>query len=149
MRAGFRLYAKLTSTLGCPFRKSEYSSIQKVIDAAKRIIDEGEDARTAAKALKVLLDHTETLKQLATDSKKRSSTEDLFTYEEESDPEVFFVPYVWEIIVSVVTSSSIEWDTDKIKVFALLDDLPDDLPEGLTDEQHDTTKFSTDVSDVV
>ncbi|GAX25400.1 hypothetical protein FisN_5Lh500 [Fistulifera solaris] len=143
-------FKKVFTSNGCPFRKSEYSSIQKVIDAAKRIIDEGDDARTAAKALKVLLDHTETLKQVATDSKRRSSTEDLFTYEEESDPEVFFVPYVWEIIVSVVTSSSIEWDTDKIKVFALLDDLPEDIPEGHMDEpQHDTTKFSTDVSEVV
>jgi hypothetical protein len=98
----------------------------------------------------VLLDHAETLKQVATDAKKRSSTEDLFTYEEESDPEVFFVPYVWEIIVSVVTSSSIEWDTDKIKVFALLDDSFEELPVGLMDgHQHDTTKFSMDVSDVV
>ena len=134
----------------CPFRKSEYSLIQKVINAAKKIIDEGDDARTAAKALKVLLENAETLKQMATESQKRSSTEDLFTYEEEADPEVFFVPYVWEIIVSVVTSSSIEWETDKIEVFALLDESLDELPEGLVDTpQHDSTKFSTDVSDVV
>lgn len=71
-------------------------------------------------------------------------------YEEESDPEVFFVPYVWEIIVSVVTSSSIEWETNKIKVFPLLDEPLDDHPDGLMDApQHDSTKFSTDVLDVV
>lgn len=141
---------KLTHVQDCPFRKSEYSLIQKVINAAKKIIDEGDDARTASKALKVLLEHIETLKQMATESQKRGSTEDLFTYEEEADPEVFFVPYVWEIIVSVVTSSSIEWDTDKIKVFALLEESVHDFPEGLVDvPQHDSTKFSTDVSDVV
>lgn len=144
------MQAKLTFFLDCPFRKSEYSLIQKVINAAKKIIDEGNDARTAPKALKVLLENADTLKQVATESQKRSSTEDLFTYEEESDPEVFFVPYVWEIIVSVVTSSTIEWETDKIQVFPLLDEPLEELPEGLVDTfQHDSTKFTTDVSDVV
>lgn len=136
--------------LDCPFRKSEYSLIQKVINAAKKIIDEGNDARTATKALKVLLENAKTLKQMATELNKQSSIEDLFTYEEESDPEVFFVPYVWEIIVSVVTTSSIEWETNKIQVFPLLDEPSDELPEGLVDTpHHDATQFSTDVSDVV
>lgn len=43
-----------------------------------------------------------------------------FTYEEESDPEIFFIPYVWEVIVSTVTSSSIEWDKIDIKVFSIM-----------------------------
>ena len=40
-----------------------------------------------------------------------------FTYEEEADPEVFFVPYVWEVIVCVATASSIEWKKDKFRYF--------------------------------
>ena len=50
----------------------------------------------------------------------------------------------------MVTSSSIEWDTDKIKVFTLLDEALEEFPEGLADApQHESTKFSTDVLDVV
>jgi len=52
-----------------------------------------------------------------------TATEEEFTflYEEEADPEVFFVPYIWDLIVSVVTAGIMEWKTDDIKVFALLE----------------------------
>eukprot|EP00979_Chaetoceros_neogracilis_P003148 scaffold535_cov225-Chaetoceros_neogracile.AAC.5 len=43
-----------------------------------------------------------------------------FTYEEESDPETFFIPYVWEAIVCTVTASSLEWDRMNIKAFAII-----------------------------
>lgn len=43
-----------------------------------------------------------------------------FTYEEEEDPEIFFVPYIWEIIVCVITSSNIEWNKKCIKVFPMM-----------------------------
>jgi len=52
-------------------------------------------------------------------------TEEEFTflYEEEADPEVFFVPYLWDLIVCVVTAGSMEWKKDDIKAFALLDEV--------------------------
>lgn len=49
-----------------------------------------------------------------------------FTYEEEADPEIFFVPYVWEVIVCVATASSIEWEKEKIMVFPLLEEEVED-----------------------
>lgn len=56
---------------------------------------------------------------------KNMATEEEFTflYEEEADPEVFFVPYLWDLIVCVVTASAIEWKKDDIKAFALLDEV--------------------------
>lgn len=68
-----------------------------------------------------------------------------FTYEEEADPEIFFIPYLWEVVVCVATASSIEWEKNKILAFPLLeeeeeDDTPDAPP---------TTGFSQDVSDLV
>ena len=41
-----------------------------------------------------------------------------FTYEEEADPEIFFVPYVWEVIVCAVTAISVEWNKDRIRVLS-------------------------------
>jgi len=49
-----------------------------------------------------------------------------FSYEEEADPEVFFVPYVWDLISSVVTASTIEWRKDEIQAFALLDEVEEE-----------------------
>jgi len=46
-----------------------------------------------------------------------------FLYEEEADPEVFFVPYVWDLIVCTVTAGAMEWKKDDIKAFALLDEV--------------------------
>lgn len=68
-----------------------------------------------------------------------ATTEKEFTYlyEEESDPEVFFVPYIWDLLVSVVTAGTMEWKKDEIKVFPLLDDVS---------EQHSTIDFDAPTS---
>lgn len=58
-----------------------------------------------------------------------------FSYEEEADPEVFFVPYIWDIIVSVVTASTMEWKKDDIEVFPLLDEVDEQV---LSAEQSST-----------
>ena len=81
-----------------------------------------EGARTAPKALKVLEEQIDRLQKVADKKRKKEQLDDFtFTYEEEADPEIFFVPYVWETIVCAVTSSTIEWKRDEIRVFALLD----------------------------
>lgn len=53
-----------------------------------------------------------------------------FTYEEEADPEIFFLPYVWEVIVCVVTSGTMDWKKDEIRAFALLEEVDNDDEGG-------------------
>jgi hypothetical protein len=143
--------------------------IQKVSTAAVRIIDQdGTNARTAQKALRAL---SENIEQIHTAVRDMSSTttgrksilpdpsveEFTFTYEEEADPEVFFVPYIWEIIVCVLTSSTIEWDRNRIQVFPLLDgEDGDDVDNDNVEDEDNNTElqsmlphFARDVTDVV
>jgi hypothetical protein len=92
-------------------------------------------------------------KQSSSRRKSEQPEEFTFTYEEEADPEIFFVPYVWEVIVCVVSSSSIEWDKNRIIVFPLLDvqEVEESLDEiGDTSElQSMIPQFARDVTDVV
>jgi hypothetical protein len=149
--------------IDCPFSKSEIGLIQKVTTTAVHIIDQdGGNARTAQKALQVLGDHMHQMNEIVKESSGKKSdqpNEDFtFTYEEEADPEIFFVPYVWEVIVCVMTSASIEWDKNRIKVFPLLD-VDDDDDDGDDDEAVDAENhsemesmiphFARDVTDVV
>ncbi len=120
----------------------------KVVSTASTIIDEGVDTRTAAKALKVLRENVDKLRDAVADEKKRSAAEDLFTYEEEADPEVFFVPYLWEIIVCVVTASSLEWNKESIRIFPLLEEEPEEVLDN-GPPVPDATQFSEDITDVV
>ena len=144
--------------------------IQRVTTEAIRIIDEdGNNARTAQKALKALNDHIHQLVDVVKESSTNGrsiksmdyqSTEDdfTFTYEEEADPEIFFVPYVWEVIVCVITSATMEWEKSRIKVFPLLE-VDDDTAEhdvALDDDDDDNSEtqsmiphFARDVTDVV
>jgi hypothetical protein len=127
-----------------------------VLVAASNVIDKGGDSRTAPKALRLLSEHVDEIRQVVVAEKKHTTTphEDFtFTYEEEADPEIFFVPYVWETIVCVATSSFVEWNKNKILIFPLLEEEAiaehdadgGDEPAATTDP----TRFSLDVSDVV
>ena len=114
-------------------------------------IIEKADARTATKALKVLAEQVSTVRQAVSDSRKKDSDDFTFTYEEEVDPEIFFVPYLWEVIVCAVTASSIEWQKNHIKIFPLLDIESSDnaLLDAESEAPVPTQGFSQDVSDVV
>lgn len=126
-----------------------------MIAAAAEVIEENGDARTASKALKVLSDNMDRIREAVVDRRKRNENEDFtFTYEEEADPEIFFVPYVWEVVVCVATSSSVAWDKNHIKVFPLLEDEPFDEAtnghhEAAAVDPAATHEFSKDVTDVV
>ena len=125
-----------------------------MLAASSSVIDKGGDTRTAPKALKVLLENVDEIRQVVSEQRKRSEADDFtFTYEEEADPEIFFVPYVWETIVCVVTSSSVEWNKNRIQVFPLLEEEPVEEQVHVVDDEssepRDPTRFSTDVSDVV
>lgn len=41
----------------------------------------------------------------------------VYNYEEEEDPEVFFVPYAWEIVCEGVAGNIMKWDFDHIAIF--------------------------------
>jgi hypothetical protein len=121
-----------------------------VTSAAASAIESDGSARTAPKALKILSDNIDHIRNSVSDLRKRAEPEDFtFTYEEEADSEIFFAPYVWEVIVCVLTSASVEWHKNLIRVFPLLEEEPeeDDLD---TDETNSTIpQFARDVSDVV
>jgi hypothetical protein len=131
------------------YTKSEMERIQSVTSAASGILSE-EGSRSATKALKVLETRVKEIVQAA-DKKRRNEHEDFtFTYEEEQDPEIFFVPYVWDVIVCAVTSSSIEWDKSKIQGFALLEE--EDMGPEMEDLVHVPAPqgtYAKDVQDVV
>ena len=106
-----------------------------------------DSSRTASKALGILQEHRDEL-QGAVSERRRKEEDFTFTYEEEADPEVFFVPYVWEVIVGAVTSGTLDWNQDEIRVFALLDKVEVVNSNGM-EEAAGPTNFSQDVSDVV
>ena len=107
---------------GSPFTPTDIEPIQRVISRAYEIIRNG-SSRSADEALTLLRDTIQLLRSFNENNGEGSvdSDEDFaFTYEEESDPEIFFLPYVWEVIVCVVSSSILEWDKQSIKIFPLL-----------------------------
>jgi hypothetical protein len=139
-------------SLGNPFKESEIGRVKVVTATAASLLEKDGNARTANKALKVLADNIETIRKgIGETRRKRDDAEDfMFTYEEEADPELFFVPYVWEVIVCVLSSASIEWHKNQIAVFPLLEE---DAEED-DDVSHDTSEsvipqFARDVTDVV
>ena len=113
------------------------------------------DARIATKALKVLSERVNTIRDAIVEHKKRNDADAfMFTYEEEADPEIFFVPYVWEVIVCCATASSIEWVKPDIRVFPLLDDPASDASIAALADDLDASglrpagEFSKDLADV-
>ena len=142
-------FLKVVSAKDCPFAKQEYSRVQKAIQLAATLIEKA-DARTATKALMVLDEQVDNLWSAVADNRKKDQDDFTFTYEEEADPEVFFVPYLWEVIVCTVTASSIEWQKNEIQVFPLLDVEEVDLLEASSEVAPPSLQvFSQDVSDVV
>lgn len=124
--------------------------IDKILTKASSILKEqGDSSRTAAKALGILQKRIDDLEG-AVAERRRKEEDFTFTYEEEADPEIFFVPYTWEVVVSAVTSGTLDWHQDKIRVFALLDKAQDMLgANGNGDVAPSPAQFSQDVSDVV
>lgn len=121
------------------------AQLQTVISTAATIVQEHGDARTAPKAMSVLKQSMDRLQKAVSSSEKKQREDFTFTYEEEADPEIFFLPYVWEVIVCVVTAGNMDWATDRIQVFALLDELEGEDEAAAAP----STGFAQDVSDVV
>jgi hypothetical protein len=157
---------------GCPFVPEDTEKINVIILAADKIIEES-SARTADRAMNALKDSSDELKGLRIGKRDNTSVpssgdsfssysdvsdstvggvEDFrFTYEEENDPEIFFLPYVWEIVVSVVTASSLEWNKSHIKAFALMNSVASEEEyDGHKDQPTSTSgNYADDVANVV
>lgn len=146
-------------TTASPFKAPEIGVIMSIISQADKAIQEDGSARTAEQTMAILERSVDKLKAVtrppapspgpAGALRERSNSFDsissdmstvtdagdfTFTYEEEADPEIFFVPYLWEVIVCVLTASMLEWDKANIKVFPLLEDAVEDdepLPPAL------------------
>ena len=147
-------FKKIFAMKNGPFKKSEISRIHSVIKSSAKIIESQQfNARTATKALQVLTDNIDQIQEAVADKKKKATDKDdfRFTYEEESDPESFFVPYIWEVIVCAVTASSVEWNKDSIQVFPLLEVevAPDDVVEAHSGASAALPAFADDIMDVV
>merc|ERR1711862_992446 len=76
-----------------------------------------------------------------------------FIYEEDIHPEVFFVPYIWEVVVKVVTHNFLEWNLDNISLF--LDDNKDDSSSTTTTttniigKENESSALLKNVDDIV
>ena len=143
-----------------PFKAPEIGAIMTIISQADKAIQEDGTARTAEQTMTILERSVDALKAVTKSPttspgpggglRERSNSFDsmssdvsnvtdagdfTFTYEEEADPEIFFVPYLWEVIICVLTASSLEWDKANIKVFPLLEGAVEDdeppLPPAL------------------
>ena len=138
---------KLLKAVNTPYSSSQTERIKSITYEAASIIQQ-EGARTAVKALDVLEEKIDELHKIA---KPQRADDFTFTYEEEADPEVFFVPYVWETVVCVVTSSSIEWKKDAIRAFTLLDpvDAAEAFSNGTEGQVATSPQFRIDGDDLV
>jgi len=124
----------------CQFASlGDMSSITSLIKRANMIIEENGDVMISAdQTLRILKIHMAELKayyipeRLVSDADSVvSDVSDIgnltFTYEEEADPEdeeeadpeVFFLPYVWDVIVGTLTTTTMEWNRKSIEVFPL------------------------------
>jgi Dyggve-Melchior-Clausen syndrome protein len=146
----------MNTVLDTPFKKSEITRIYNVIKTAANIIESQFNARTASKALQILTENMDQMREAVTEKKKKTAEKEdfQFTYEEEADPEVFFVPYIWEVVVCAVTASTVEWEKNKIQVFPLLeaDEVPSDVLEGadeLGTSAATANVFANDLMDMV
>ena len=154
----------------------DMSSISALIDKANVIIQEkSDDGMSAGETLGVLKTNIKKLKSYQTPeglvseedsvaassegsvSSDQSDLSDIgnltFQYEEEADPEVFFVPYIWDVIVGTLTTTTMEWTRNKIQIFPLNEDAEVVEPlyesEIATGSQDDTGSTLDNTEDVV
>ena len=133
---------------------TDLKQVVSIIDESMRLLEEGGEAvrTTPQKAHQILEANTDSLKKVAHPKTKRDDF--VFSYEEEDDPELFFVPYVWEVLVCTVSATTVEWDTSRIQIFDVQGNDDDDDNDALPPEASLTAaggggEFSKDIEHVV
>ena len=118
----------------------DVAPISAITERANAVVEENGDGKSADLTMEVLKQHVSKLKAyynpdgLVSDADSvASDASDLgnltFTYEEEADPEVFFVPYVWDVTVGTLTTTTMEWSRNKIRVFPLNEEVAEPLTQ--------------------
>lgn len=174
-----REFNTILKSKSSPFLSADTIKIRAVMEEAEKIIQQAPN-RTAESSMLALREHVQVFKSLRESGRRKRSNsssssisndstmsdstmngmEDFkFTYEEESDPEIFFIPYVWEVIVCTITSSSLEWDKEHIQVFPIMHHVAPTVDDStaINYETNDTgdmlttrnKDFSKDVDDIV
>ncbi|KAL9182779.1 hypothetical protein ACHAXT_004058 [Thalassiosira profunda] len=134
----------------------DVAPISAITERANAVVEENGDGKSADRTMEALKQHVSKLKAyynpdgLVSDADSvASDASDLgnltFTYEEEADPEVFFVPYVWDVTVGTLTTTTMEWSRNKIRVFPLNEEVNEPLTqttdteglEGIDEGSHD------------
>ncbi|KAL7492809.1 hypothetical protein ACHAWT_001816 [Skeletonema menzelii] len=130
-------------------KQGDLAPITDLIQRANNIIEKHGTGRSAIEAMQTLKLYSSELKsETVGDNRGRTGSADsvtseatdlgnlTFTYEEEVDPEVFFVPYLWDVIVGALSISTLEWSREKILVFPLNEDT-----ETLSHDNVEKTEF--------
>lgn len=167
-----RDFYDIMSARASPFKAPEMATIMQIISCADKAIQEDGSARTADQAMQVLEKTVDKLKAVtkpltSTSSvgpglRERSNSFDslasdistitdagsdfTFTYEEEQDPEIFFIPYIHEVVVCTISASSIEWNKSSIRIFPLLEGGEEEEADGMAPALQ---SFASDVDDAV
>lgn len=148
-----RDFDEIVSSPNSPFKQSEIGFLSALLNHTDTIIQkDSETTLTAIQAMEHLANSVDTLKTaMRTSSMFQDDITDLpqdftFTYEEEVDPEVFFVPYIWYVVTCAVTVSFLEWEKPSIKVYATGQQ---GEREGMLSVTATENSYSTDVINVV
>jgi len=122
-----RDFDEIVSSSTCPFTPSEIGFLSAILTHTDTIIQKDGEALTATQAMYRLTTSIEDLKSaMRTNTLLNNDAADAegdftFTYEEDADPEVFFVPYIWDVVTCAVTVSFVEWDKAGIKVVSFVE----------------------------
>jgi len=114
------------------FSKVELGKIPALVSQANSLLSEDNVVRSAEQAMDFLKINISSLKAIGTSpfhsglSPGNSDEDDYedftYEYEEEDDPEIFFLPYVWEVVSCVVTSGVMDWDKSRAYVYSHYED---------------------------
>jgi len=162
-----RDFNTILKSKSCPFRPTDTEKIRAVIKVADELINKIPN-RTASLSMEELrknvhlfkglrvkegrkrvhsINSTDSVDSDISDSTMNGMEDFKFTYEEEADPETFFLPYTWSVIVCTATSSMLEWDKKNIKVFPIMHHAHDPSKKELSSSS--TGEFVEDVDEMV
>lgn len=68
-----------------------------------------------------------------------------FVYEEEAQPEEFFVPYVWTLVVTTTSGHLVPWNFAAISLLTPLVGMDSGTLDGAVLEHQHTARWSDDV----
>lgn len=108
---------------------NDLGRISALVSHAHSLLANDDDALTADKAMNLLKNSILVLQQIDPNSNGDNDNDFTYLYEEEDDPEIFFIPYIWDVVSSVVTPGFIEWDKSCINIISTETEVENDSVE--------------------